>query len=145
MSCEESTGPTWNDLIATIGSVSVAWSFLEGEMRAKMQKSGLREKISKGSIITHWRAFVGHLAASSDHRLTAELLDPVEQLAVSRNLLVHGIQSVSLDPYGDDGAVVICTGPDGTMHKLTIENIHTLLREIDKVRMSIQGWCVERI
>lgn len=139
MSTDGTPPLTWNDVIAAIGGVSVGWGFLEGEMRTKLRKAGLREEIARGSIITHWRAYIRELSVNSGQGVISDLLDPVDQLAVTRNLLAHGIQSVSMDPYGDDGAVVMCAGSDGVVHKLTIESIRTLVKDIDRVRMSIQG------
>ena len=57
---------------------------------------------------------------------------------VLRNLLAHGIQSASADPRARDSALVVCAGPDGVRHELTIEMIRGLSEEIDRVRRSIR-------
>ena len=142
MSDDDSSQPTWTDLMSAIGSISVGWSFLECEMRGEMRAAGMEQVIAKGSIISHWRTYIRELAAKSDPSLIADYLDPVESLAVSRNLVVHGIQSCSVDPWGEHGVGIVCAGSDGTMHKLTIEMLDDLAREMSEIKMSIQGWRV---
>ena len=142
MDGDDTYQPTWADLMSAIGSISVCWSFLEIEMRSEMCKAGLEESIAKGPIISHWRAYVRELAAKTDQSVVADYLDPVERVAATRNLVVHGIQSLSIDRYGEDGAIIVCAEPDGSIHKLTIEMLHDLARQIDRTRSSIQGWRV---
>jgi len=139
MNSDGTPHPTWDDLKSAIGSISVCWSFLENVMRSQMRKAGMEESIAKGPIISHWRTYIRELAAKSDQSVAADYLDPVEKVAAARNLVVHGIQSLSVDPWGEDGAIIVCAGLDGTMHKLTIEMLHDLAREIDRTRLSIQG------
>ncbi len=124
--------------MGTIGSVQVAWSFLENEMRRKMRAAGLQQKIAKGPIISHWRTYMQELEARSDNSVIAEYLDPIEKIAATRNLLVHGIQSLSVDPYGVGGATVVCAGPDCFIHTLSIEIIRDLLSEIATTTRSIR-------
>ena len=128
--------------MSAIGGVSVGWSFLENEMRSEMREAGMEQVFAKGPIISHWRAYIRELAAKSDPSLIADYLDPVEVVASSRNLVVHGIQSLSVDLWGEHGAGIVCSGSDGTVHKLTIEMLDDLAREMSEIRMSIQGWRV---
>lgn len=130
--------PAWTDLLCAIGRVSISWSFLESEMRIEMRKMG-RENITKGSVISHWRTCVSELASTAGSSIIVDYLDPIEKVADARNLIVHGIQSLSVDPGRNDGAHVVCVRPDGSLNVFSIDMLHDLARDIDRTKRSIQS------
>ncbi|MCY1300923.1 hypothetical protein D9M69_03010 [compost metagenome] len=73
----------------------------------------------------------------------AEHLGAVERVARARNLLAHGIEQVSADPRKYATAFVVCVDSDGTTHTMTINEVHELSEEIDRVRCSL--WLGRRV
>lgn len=138
MSDDDIPYPTLRDLASEIGQVQIYWSFLENEMRRELSAAVNQERIARGPIISHWRAYIQSLAAHSNHGVIGDHLEAVEKIAQIRNLLAHGIQSVSADPWARESALVVCAGPDGVTHEFTIEMIRGLSEEIDRVRRSIR-------
>lgn len=130
--------PTLRDLACEIGQVQIYWCFLETEMRRQLKEAGLQGRLVKGTVFTRWRTYMAELADRSDKSATAAQLGAVEKVSKIRNLLAHGIQSVTANPWEADSAVVVCEGPDGSNHSLTIETIRGLAEEIDKVRRSLR-------
>lgn len=57
--------PTLRDLACEIGQVQIYWCFLESEMRRHLEEAGLQGRLAKGAVITHWRAYMGVVAAGS--------------------------------------------------------------------------------
>ncbi|MGO8468029.1 hypothetical protein AB9F45_26075 [Rhizobium leguminosarum] len=137
MTIEDYPYPTLRDLAEEIGHVQIYWSFLEAEMRKQLIAAGYEAKIARGALITHWRTYASMNSNSSDNDL-AELMADVERLAARRNLLAHGIQSVTANPWEKDTAVVVCAAPDGLLHHLTIGAIQGLSAQIDAVRRSMR-------
>lgn len=125
---------TLRDLACEIGQVQIYWSFLEHEMRSQLEAVGLLQTIARGPIITHWRTYLRQFANESGQCPIADNLNAVENVAKTRNLLAHCIQSVSVSPSESDSAFVICVGPGASTHKLTLEMIRELSEEIDRVR-----------
>jgi hypothetical protein len=138
MNSDGTSNPSLRDLASEIGYVQIYWSFLESAMRAQLQAAGIQ--IAKGPIISHWRIHMQQLLADpADHGIIASRLFAVEQVAASRNLLAHGIQSASADPWEKGSAFVVCAATDGSLHRLTIEMIRGLAEDIDRVRRLITG------
>ncbi|XAZ19555.1 hypothetical protein LVY75_05195 (plasmid) [Sinorhizobium sp. B11] len=131
--------PTLRDLAYEIGQVQIYWCFLENEMRRQLEEAGLQGRLAKGAVITHWRAYMSEAAAGSARSWLIDYLTAVEKVSRARNLLAHGIQSVAANPWETDSAVVVCVGPDGSRHNLSIEAIRGLAAEIDSVRRSLRG------
>jgi len=136
--------PTIDDLKFEIGQVQVCWSFLEIEMRHDLAAWGLDMTAVKGPIITRWRNHMREVAAKQITKELADYIDTVERLAISRNLLVHGIQSLSADPWKEASALVVCAASDGSLHTVTIEMLRDLSREINKVRSRPGLWHIDR-
>lgn len=134
MTVADDSFPTLRDLACEIGQVQIQWSFLEGEMRRQLVASDKRERVLRGSIISHWRIYAQCLCEEQSDM--AEQLSAVERIARTRNLLAHGIELASADPRKNATAFVVCVDPDGTAHTLTIDEIRGLSDEIDRVRRS---------
>jgi len=138
MSNDAFPNPTLRDLACEIGQVQIYWCFLEAEMRRQLEEAGLQGRLAKGTVITQWRAYMGDVAEGSKSGGLVEYLSAVEKVSRFRNLLAHGIQSVTANPWQSDSAVVVCVGPDGSSHSLPIETIRELAEEIDRVRRSLR-------
>jgi hypothetical protein len=130
--------PTLRDLACEIGQVQIYWCFLENEMRRQLEEAGLKGRLAKGAVITQWRAYMGKVAAKSGKGGLLHYLSAVEKVSRVRNLLAHGIQSVTADRWEADSAVVVCASPDGSRHNIPIETIRGLAEEIDSVRRSLR-------
>jgi hypothetical protein len=130
--------PTLRDLACEIGQVQIYWCFLESEMRRHLEKAGLQERCARGTVISHWRAWIVDTPGKSEGSALSDCLTAVEKVAKVRNLLAHCIRSVSADPLEADSAVAFCVGPDGSKHDLTIQMIRGLAEEIDRVRISLR-------
>ncbi|WP_145924228.1 MULTISPECIES: hypothetical protein [unclassified Rhizobium] len=135
---DDASNPTLRDLASEIGYVQIYWSFLESAMLAQLQAAGVQ--VAKGPIISRWRIHMQkQLSSKADLAVTASHLKAVEEVAAPRNLLAHGIQSVTADPWEKGSAVVACAATDGSVHRLTVEMIRSLSEEIDRVRRLITG------
>lgn len=130
----EPTHATLHDLNAEIGQVLVYWSFLESEMRNQLTEAGSVTNPSRVPIISRWRAYL----SPSTEKTYVDMLSAVDRVAAARNLLAHGIQSVSADPWQEDSATVTCATADRTEHVFTIDDIRELSEEIDRVRLTIR-------
>ncbi|WP_146618537.1 hypothetical protein [Rhizobium sp.] len=136
MDTENGSYPTLRDLACEIGQVQIYWSFLENEMRKQLAAGGMQKQIEKGPIISHWRVYMRQFVGRSD---VAHCINEVENAAKARNLLAHGIKSVSADPWEPNSAYAICADAEGTSHKLTLDMIRSLSEEIDRVRRAMRG------
>lgn len=130
----EPTHPTLHDLAAEIGQVLICWSFLENEMRKQLVEAETTADIARGPIISHWRAHLRRFTRG-DYK---DPISAVDRIAVGRNLLAHGIQSVNADPWIESSATVTRSAPGGSSHQLTIHAIRRLAEEIDKVMLSMR-------
>jgi hypothetical protein len=142
MNIENEPHPTLKDLKQEIGEVLVYWSFLETEIRRQLKSAGLNADISKGPIISHWRAYVQQRAKQSGNELVEWFWDPVEKAAISRNLIAHGIHSLSADPRKAGDPEIVCRSLDGKMHSLSIVALRKLSEDIDHIRRSIVSFPV---
>ncbi len=134
MSVENSSYPTIRDLAYEIGLVQINWSFLESEMRRQLVVSESDADLAKGSVIVHWRNHLKKVLLDSPHPALVDHLKSLDELASQRNLLAHGIQSVSADPWSANSAFVVCRGTAGEMQRMPIEMIRRLATEIDAMR-----------
>lgn len=132
------SSPTMNDLKLEIGQVQVCWSFLEAEMRKHLTKAGFDDRLKRGSVITHWREYIRGLAFIDGPEHVAEHLTQIDRLAAQRNLLVHGISSLSVDPY-EGTAVVGCVDLDGNRQEFTISDLKELSAEIASMRLPLRA------
>lgn len=138
MSTDDMPHPTLRDLESEIGQVQIYWCFLEAEMRRGLKAVVDRERLARGPIISHWRTYLKSLVSSSNHAGIGEHLEALEKIARVRNLIAHGIQSASADPWSEGSAFVVCVATDGVKHKFTIEMIRELSENIDRVKRSIR-------
>lgn len=131
--------PTLRDLAAEIGQVQIRWCFLENEMRRQLEEAGLQEKLTRGPVISHWRQHVRRLAEQADDDRYIDHLAGIERVASVRNLLAHGIDTVSADWSQPGSAFVVCIGADGSSHRFTLAVIQNLAQEIDNVRHAMRN------
>lgn len=132
--------PNLNDLKLEIGQVLVCWSFLEAEIRRQLTRSKVSESPLKRSIISQWRDFTRANSMVDNYELSRQFYEPVEKIAGLRNLIAHGIHSLSADPWVKDSATIVCVDPDGEKYRLTIADLRNLSAEIDSIRLSIMGF-----
>ncbi len=107
-------------------------------MRRQLVEFDTEANLSKGSIINHWRNHIGQLSANFTNAVLSAKMSSLESLARQRNLIAHGIQSVSSDPWEPDSAFVDCRGADGETRRLTIHMIRKLSEDIDEFRRSLR-------
>jgi uncharacterized protein (UPF0216 family) len=125
--------PTLRDLTSEIGQVQVYWSFLEAEMRRQLAETE-DARSSKVPIVFRWRSASATVESSFRSRLLVEL----DRIAGARNLLAHGINSTSANPWKENSAFVECVAADGSKHRFTLDEIRTLAEDIDRFRLAIR-------
>jgi hypothetical protein len=132
MDRDSTSQSTLRDLASEIGQVQIYWCFLENEMRFQLDAKGMLEKAARVPVIVHWRTYLRRFKSRSNCSSVANYLEALEKVAKRRNLLAHCIQSASA--MESESAFVVCVGPDGSEHKLTLDMIRKLSEEIDRTR-----------
>jgi hypothetical protein len=132
----EATQPSLNDLATVIGQVQIYWCFLESEMKRQLAAVG-KPPSKKQSVVFNWRKMV--VSTTGDAENCAETVGTLDRISRGRNLLAHGIASTSANPWTQNSAFVDCIDFDGKTHRLTIDELQSLLQDIDRFRLLIRA------
>ncbi|CAN7707831.1 hypothetical protein LJR098_002619 [Rhizobium sp. LjRoot98] len=134
---DEAKYPNLHDLAASIGKVQIYWSFLETEMRTLLAKYA-PPGASRGPVVARWRKILPIIKPDALDGTLSKLIADIDKAAFKRNILVHGIQTASGDPWRSDGAFVVCADPQDLHHTLRIGDILDLADEIDRIRLLLK-------
>ena len=139
MSLEKGPYPDLRDLACEIGQVQIFWSFLESAVRSQLIAVGMTQESAGPQLIHHWRKYLRQLAQPTEDCLMSAYLSKLDIASQSRNLLAHGILSVSADPWDAKSAFAICADREGGQHIFTLEAIRSLAQEIDYLRLKTRS------
>lgn len=131
----EATQPTLNDLATVIGQIQFYWSFLESEMKGQLAAVG-KFPSKKQSVVFNWRKMM--VGTTGDAGNCAEMVGTLDRISRGRNLLAHGIASTSANPWTQNSAFVDCIDVDDKTHRLTFDELQSLLEDIDRFRLLIR-------
>ena len=79
----------------------------------------------KQSVVFNWRKMV--VGTTGDAGNWAEMVGTLARISWGRNLLAHGIASTSANPWTQNSAFVDCIDVDGKTHRLTVNDLQSLL------------------
>ena len=132
----EASQPSLNDLATVIGKIQIYWSFLESEMKRQLAADG-KLPSKKQPVVFNWRFMLE--SASGDVAVIRAEFDTLDRISRGRNLLAHGIASTSADPWTQNSAFVDCIDVDDKTHRLTFDELQSLLEDIDRFRLLIRA------
>ncbi len=121
--------PELRDVMAAVGKVMLHWGYLESVMLEKLLECGV-ELHATAPPIQQWRRASSQLGPTS-----SAWTDEIERVAVTRNLLAHGLSGArSLPEPG-----VRCRQAGGDTVAISYRQLQEATQQIDRLRLRMHG------
>jgi hypothetical protein len=121
-------GPDMRDLMATVGELLLLWGFLENAIRERVlpiEPSDPRN--SKTPLLMRWRE--AEKATRSDDSKLAKLFADIDEVAVIRNCIAHGLMSASANPWSSEEPEVVCFTPSSD-RRITMSEMNNVKQRL---------------